>query len=68
MPVRNYREYMAASAPRATLFNNVLREHGVFKAAGKTYPSIALTEADFEITGKAYETAAKAVAEAGEIT
>ena len=63
-PVRNYREFMAASAPKATLFNKVLREHGVFKSAGKTYPSIALTEADFEITGAAYKAAASAVAEA----
>lgn len=66
-PVRNYREYMAASSSRAALFNKVLRKHGVFKSAGKTYPSIALTETDFEITGSAYEAAAKAVAEAGEV-
>ena len=61
-PIRNYREYTAGSAPMAALFNKVLREQGVFKSAGKTYPSLALTEADFEITGKAYVTAAKAVA------
>ncbi len=65
-PVRNYRDYTAASAPKAALFNNVLREHGVFKSAGKTYPSLALNDADFEITGAAYKVAAKAVAETSE--
>ena len=65
-PVRNYRDYTAASAPKAALFNNVLREHGVFKSAGKTYPSLALNEADFEITAAAYKVAAKAVAETSE--
>ncbi|MEL7470334.1 MAG: aminotransferase class III-fold pyridoxal phosphate-dependent enzyme [Pseudomonadota bacterium] len=63
--VRNYRDYLTGSAPKAALFNKVLREHGLFKSAGKTYPSIALTDEDFEITGAAYPAAAKAVAEAG---
>ena len=63
-PVRNYRDYTAASASQAALFNKVLREHGLFKSAGKTYPSVALTDADFEITGPAYVAAAKAVAAA----
>ena len=61
-PVRNYRENMAGDAAKASLFNRVLRENGVFKSAGKTYPSLALTDADFEITGAAYQAAAKAVA------
>ena len=60
-PIRNYRDYTAASAPKAALFNKVLREKGVFKSAGKTYPSLALSEADFEITGAAYAAAARAV-------
>lgn len=62
--VRNYREHMAADAAKGVVFNRVLREHGVFKSGGKTYPSIALSEADFEITGAAYVAAAKAVAAA----
>ena len=63
-PVRNYREHMAADAAKGLLFNKVLREHGLFKSAGKTYPSLALTDADFEITDRAYRAAAKAVAAA----
>ena len=43
-------------------FNRVLREHGVFKSPGKTYPSLALTEADFAWTEAAVAMAAAAVA------
>ncbi|MEM8554187.1 MAG: aminotransferase class III-fold pyridoxal phosphate-dependent enzyme [Pseudomonadota bacterium] len=42
-------------------YSAVLREHGVFKSPGKLYPSLALNEADLELTKAAIEHAAKAV-------
>ena len=58
---RDYRDVFNADTAKATKFNAVLMQEGIFKAPGKTYPSLALTEADFELTQKAYETAAAAL-------
>ncbi len=60
--VRNYRDVLASDRQRAATFNQVLMEHGVFKSPGKTYPSLALTEDDFELTGQAYAKASAALA------
>lgn len=60
--VRDYRDVFRADKDRAARFNAVLMQHGVFKSPGKTYPSLALTEADFELTEAAYSRAAAAVA------
>ncbi|MEM6596207.1 MAG: aminotransferase class III-fold pyridoxal phosphate-dependent enzyme [Pseudomonadota bacterium] len=59
--VRDYRDTHAADRARAAKFTLALRDHGVFKSAGKTYPNLALTEADFEITKAALDAAARAL-------
>ncbi len=61
-PVKDYRDVFHADAAAQGRYNDVLRAHGIFKAPGKTYPSLALTEADFELMGPAYRAAAAAVA------
>ncbi|MFD0860551.1 aspartate aminotransferase family protein [Roseovarius aquimarinus] len=60
--VLNYRDVSQADAARNARFNAVLREHGVFKSPGKTYPHLALTEEDFELTDAAIAKAAEAIA------
>lgn len=60
--INNYRDVVAADAKKLAAYNNVLREKGLFKSDGKTYISLALTEADMEIAEAAYEAAAEAVA------
>lgn len=60
--VRDYRDVLAADTTRAARFNAVLRAEGVFKSPGKTYPCLALEEADFEVTEKAIQSAATAIA------
>ena len=48
--VRTYRDTQAADHARNTRYNAALRAGGVFKSPTKLYPSLALTEADFEMT------------------
>jgi glutamate-1-semialdehyde 2,1-aminomutase len=59
---RNYRDVQKSDTARNTKFNELLRTEGIFKSPVKTYPSLALTEADFEQTDRAIATAAKAIA------
>jgi glutamate-1-semialdehyde 2,1-aminomutase len=61
--VRSYRDVLGADTARSARFNAVLRENGIFKSPGKTYPHLALTEADFEMTDTAIAKAAAAVAD-----
>lgn len=61
--VRDYRDVIRADTTAATRFNTVLTQNGMFKSPGKTYPSLALTEADFELCQAAYTAAAQAVAD-----
>ncbi|WP_170357025.1 aspartate aminotransferase family protein [Ruegeria arenilitoris] len=61
--VRDYRDVVRADTAKATRFNAVLTQNGMFKSPGKTYPSLALTEADFVLCETAYAKAAEAVAE-----
>lgn len=61
-PVRNYRDVLQSDRDMGTRFNNALRRHGIFKSAGKTYPCLALTEADLELTRAAVCAAAGDVA------
>ena len=63
--VRDYRDVFSADSTASARFNAVLRAHGLFKSGGKTYPSLALTEADFEQTEIAVNAAAQALAEHG---
>ncbi|MEX0351222.1 MAG: aspartate aminotransferase family protein [Paracoccaceae bacterium] len=60
--VRDYRDVFRADSARAARFNAVLMQNGVFKAPGKTYPSLALTEEDFALTEAAYLKSAEAIA------
>ena len=59
-PVRDYRDVLRSDTARVARFNAVMMEHGVFKSPGKTYPSLALTEEDFD---RAYRSAAADIAE-----
>lgn len=60
--VRNYRDVQSADAKRAARFNAVLRERGILKSPGKVYPSLVLTEADFEWADAAGAAASRALA------
>ncbi|SHM75519.1 hypothetical protein SAMN05443432_1151, partial [Roseovarius litoreus] len=60
--VRTYRDVLSGDQTKTARFNAVLRENGVFKSPGKVYPSLALTEDDFELTEAAIVKAAGAIA------
>ena len=60
-PVRNYRDTQRADTAMNATWNRVLRENGVFKSPGKVYPSLALTDADLELTFAAMRKAAAAL-------
>jgi glutamate-1-semialdehyde 2,1-aminomutase len=51
--VRDYRHVQQSNTALNAQFNQALRQNGIFKSPGKTYPSLALTEADFEQTEQA---------------
>lgn len=55
--VRNYRNVLKADSAANMVFNKILRANGIFKSPGKTYPSLALTKDDLELTNKAIQTA-----------
>lgn len=59
--VRDYRDVLGADASLAARFNATLRAEGIFKSPGKTYPSLALTEADLEWTEAAIAAAARSL-------
>lgn len=61
--VRDYRDVAQSDTRAGARFNAVLREKGLFKSPGKTYPSLALTETDLTRTEAAYKAAAAALAE-----
>ncbi len=62
---RTYRDVLAGDAGAGKAWNDTLRAHGIFKSPGKTYPSLALTDADMEMTLHAISQAANAVAQLG---
>jgi len=59
--VRDYRDVMGADASINGKFNAVLRDNMIFKSLGKTYPSLALSDEDLELTEKAIEIATQAI-------
>ncbi|MEM0948999.1 MAG: aminotransferase class III-fold pyridoxal phosphate-dependent enzyme [Pseudomonadota bacterium] len=61
--VRDYRDTFHGDAALLGKLNTVLRDKGVFKAPGKTYPCLALDESEFEIVSAAYNVGAKAIAQ-----
>ncbi len=60
-PCRDYRSARHDDPKRNALYNDVLRENGIFKSPGKLYPSLAVTEADLEQTGEAVKQAVAAL-------
>ncbi|MEM6438913.1 MAG: aminotransferase class III-fold pyridoxal phosphate-dependent enzyme [Pseudomonadota bacterium] len=64
--VRDYRTARHDDPKRNETWNAALRAGGVFKSAGKVYPSLALSDADLAIVAEAAEAAASAAARRGE--
>ena len=60
--VTSYRDVLNADSERQAVFNRVLRQEGLFKSPGKTYPCLALTDTDLTQTRTAYTRAARAIA------
>ncbi len=60
-PCRDYRSARHDDPKRNELYNDVLRENGIFKSPGKLYPSLAVTEADLEQTREAVKQAVAAL-------
>ena len=60
-PVTHYRDVLGADSKKNAAFNKVLRENQVFKSPGKTYPSLALSEDDMELTEIAIKAATAAL-------
>ncbi|MEX0329199.1 MAG: aspartate aminotransferase family protein [Ruegeria sp.] len=58
---RDYRSAAHDDPARNALYNSVLRANGIFKAPGKLYPSLAVTEDDLEHTRKAVQFAVEAL-------
>ncbi len=59
--VKNYRDVFFSNSSRNLTFNKVLRECGLFKTPTKLYPSLVLTEEDFELTVEAVRQATDAI-------
>ncbi len=59
--IRDYRDVFGSDSAKGAKFNAVLMQNGMFKSPGKTYPSLALTEADFELCEAAYAKAAAVI-------
>jgi len=59
---RDFRSAKHDDPARNATYNDVLRDHGVFKSPGKLYPSLAITDADLEQTKAAVLAATKALA------
>ena len=52
-PVKKYRDVLKSDNNLNIKYNKALRKRGLFKATGKCYPSLALTDEDIEITKNA---------------
>ncbi len=58
-PVRDYRGVLKGDTAQAASLNRILRDKGIFKSAGKVYPSLALTDDDLSQCVDAIAFAAK---------
>ncbi|SLN52049.1 aspartate aminotransferase family protein [Ruegeria meonggei] len=58
---RDYRSATHDEPQRNVIYNEKLRDHGVFKSPGKLYPSLAITQADLDQTRDAVEKAVQAI-------
>jgi glutamate-1-semialdehyde 2,1-aminomutase len=63
-PCRDYRSAKHDDPQRNTLYNDTLRQHGIFKSPGKLYPSLAVSKEDLAQTQAAIEKAVEAICEA----
>ena len=61
-PCRDFRTAKHDDPRRSAIYNDVLRKHGVFKAPGKLYPSLAITDADLQQSKNAAWAAAQSLA------
>lgn len=61
---RDYRSAKHDDPRRNAIYNDSLRAHGIFKAPGKLYPSLAVTQADLDQTRMAVEKAVQAISAA----
>ena len=61
-PCRDFRTAKHDDPRRSAIYNDVLRKHGVFKAPGKLYPSLAITDADLQQSRNAAWAAAQSLA------
>ena len=59
---RDYRSAQHDDPKVNETYNAVLRQHGVFKSPGKLYPSLAVTDADLDLTRFAVDQAVAAIA------
>ncbi len=59
--VKDYRSWLTGDSQKNAHFNQVLRDSGIFKAPGKLYPCLALTEKDLAMTREAVAKAAAAL-------
>ncbi len=59
----DYRSATHDERKRNETYNRVLRENGVFKSPGKLYPSLAVTEADLDLTRAAVHEAVRVLAD-----
>ena len=62
---RNYRDVLMGDGRMAARYNQALRAGGIFKSPGKTYPCLALTAEDLDMTGAAIAAAAQSLAGEG---
>jgi len=58
---RDYRSAAHDDPAHGALYNEVLRKNGIFKAPGKLYPSLAISDEDLEHSRVAFEKAAQAL-------
>ena len=57
--VTDYRTWLTGDQQKNARFNKVLRENSVFKSPGKLYPSLAIDDADLDLTKAAVRLAAE---------
>ena len=57
----DYRSARHDDPQRNAIYNQSLRQNGIFKSPGKLYPSLAITDADIELTQMAVEAAVQAI-------
>jgi len=59
--VTDYRSWCTGDQTKNALFNQVLRQNGIFKSPGKLYPCLAITDEDLAKTKNAIAIAASAI-------